>query len=279
MVAWAEKLLDGGGKVIVPRAELNRLRIAAKEPPMPAPRTLPPRRRVSPADQIQRAEGMSEGDPSSGGAIVGNCGRPADKECGMKDPAECAIHGFSGAGVGDPADNEDKGFRSAVRLAVRAEMQRLARGAIRPRLRADSPEGGSDTAGSTDLPEGHTAALRTASMHFKSAQNYYDAGDEHHDEGLNLMADAVKDLDAEGGAPADHEETVRSAHAHFKSADALYDLGDDHHDKAMQALYDAVKALDTDPPPSGAEQRPETDKTPAAILARAAKYRASAPAA
>jgi hypothetical protein len=37
--------------------------------------------------------------------VIGNCGRPADQECGLKDPRECAVHagGWDGldGGTGD----------------------------------------------------------------------------------------------------------------------------------------------------------------------------------
>lgn len=40
----------------------------------------------------RKDDGMEETDPSGGG-FLGNCGRLADDECGMKDPMECAVHG------------------------------------------------------------------------------------------------------------------------------------------------------------------------------------------
>ena len=264
LVGWAEKLLEGGGNVIVPRSQLLALRRQAKEP-----------RSMAKRPRLRSDEPMSEEDSSGGGTMVGNCGRPADKDCGMKDPSECSIHGFGGSGTGDPDDNDDKDFRSAVRQAVRSEMRRL-RGTGRKRLRRKD---GADGDGTNELPEGHEETLRTAAMHFKAAEDYYDAGDDHHDEGMNLMDEATKDFDGDGEPPADHAETVRSASARFKSAEALYDLGDEHHDKAMSALDKCVKALDGEgePPATGTELAPaDAEERIAAALRRVAAARRAA---
>jgi HK97 family phage prohead protease len=56
---------------------------------------------------------------------AGNCGRPVGNECGLKDPAECAIHGFGEVGVGDAADDTE--------AAKAAQLRRLR--AIKRRLR------------------------------------------------------------------------------------------------------------------------------------------------
>lgn len=81
---WAERILDTGGSLIVPRAAFEAFAKAAK---MPA------------ANGVRR-DGMEEEDPAAGGAGVdddaapptGNCGRAPDEACGMQDPAECAVH-------------------------------------------------------------------------------------------------------------------------------------------------------------------------------------------
>ena len=57
-------------------------------------------------------------------AVIGNCGRPADKECGLKDPSECATHaeGWDGldGGIGDWNGRELK----LHRLIARAKRDR-----------------------------------------------------------------------------------------------------------------------------------------------------------
>ncbi len=51
---------------------------------------------------VRRDDGdATEDDPTSGGAIVGNCGRAPDDQCGMTDPSECSVHGGARA---DPDD-------------------------------------------------------------------------------------------------------------------------------------------------------------------------------
>jgi uncharacterized protein len=53
---------------------------------------------------------------------VGNCGRPGDRECGLKDPAECSIHGMGEVGFDATGDAE-----RAVRVRyARALQLRLA---------------------------------------------------------------------------------------------------------------------------------------------------------
>ena len=44
---------------------------------------------VSIADVLARREAVKRRKER----MVGNCQRPVDQECGMKNPAECVIHG------------------------------------------------------------------------------------------------------------------------------------------------------------------------------------------
>ena len=235
--AWAKRLLNETGRQHVRRTETAQRRQAKESPTMPKPRL----RSDDPS--------ANEADPTAGGATIGNCGRSAELECGMVDPSECSVHGDSAS-----ANNESKDFRAAVRLAVRSELRKL-RGSSAKRLRRrDATDGDGDS----DLPPGHEDLIHVAAANFRSAEDYYDSGDDHHDEGLELVDQASKDLNATGEVPPDHAETVRTALARFKSAEALYSLGDEAHDKGMDLLSKAVRALDgdEDPAPGAGENDP-----------------------
>jgi hypothetical protein len=81
--------------VIVSRRDIRRLRRAADDSPMPP-------------------------------AVIGNCGRPADKECGMLDPSECATHAKAGwdGGDGGTGDWDGRAYK-LHRLIVRAKRAAL----------------------------------------------------------------------------------------------------------------------------------------------------------
>jgi HK97 family phage prohead protease len=56
---------------------------------------------LSSADMMRiRSSGYRRRDGTEG-PWLGNCGRPIGDTCGLKDVAECSIHGQQGAGVGD----------------------------------------------------------------------------------------------------------------------------------------------------------------------------------
>ncbi len=98
LVEWAERALDGGGKIVIPKAELERLRKAAKEPKAMAKKPV--------------IREPAEGDPPKG-----DCGREKDDPCGMTDPKECITH--SGAKTADD-DGDEKAIRRLLRrLGVR----------------------------------------------------------------------------------------------------------------------------------------------------------------
>jgi len=59
---------------------------------------------------------------------TGNCGRPADAECGLKVVAECSIHGQQGAGIGD-GDGEKMMRMRRVRELQRRLAQPVGLGA------------------------------------------------------------------------------------------------------------------------------------------------------
>jgi HK97 family phage prohead protease len=68
---------------------------------------------------------------------AGNCGRPVGDECGMKDPAECSIHGFGSAGTGTDDEAESRRLRARVARARLARPLRLAAGEEAAQTRAD----------------------------------------------------------------------------------------------------------------------------------------------
>jgi HK97 family phage prohead protease len=173
LALWAERILDSGDSFVVPRKELNRLRILAKEPTL----AKPPRR-----------DGMSETDPSGGGVMVesetspvGNCGRAPDEECGMKDPAECSIHG---GGVGAGSD-EEKAMHNKVNEIVRRELAR----AIKTLSKADD---------APQKPEGDSGdEMAEAFGHMKAAGVFHKLAMGAHSKALDIVEGLVND-DGEG---------------------------------------------------------------------------------
>ncbi len=173
LMEWAERTLDGGGKVIVLRAELERLRKVAKEPPM----ARPPRTR---SGRIQRADAADEDDPPADSETVGKCGRGADDECGMTDPSECSIHGRKA----DAPDTDEK-----LLAALRSLVGRR--------------KGGGGDPGDDNLPVAHEDAIRLAHKSLSTAKAFMAEGMTHHAKALSLLdgvMDAL-DMDPEAVAP------------------------------------------------------------------------------
>lgn len=174
LIEWAERTLDGGGKAILPRAELERLRMAAKEPAM----TRNPRSRSKGA----RADGATEDDPEAGAAAIGKCGRDPSAECGMTDPAECSLHGGSKA---EPEADEAKTLAALLRRFL-------------PRRK----DGGGT--GNDDLPLAHEDAIRLAHKSLRTSKAFLTEAVTHHAKALDLLGDVVDALD---DAPADAPES------------------------------------------------------------------------
>jgi HK97 family phage prohead protease len=183
VMEWAERTLDGGGKVILPRKELERLRIAAKEPPMTATRT--PRSGSPPG---ARSGGASEVDPTTGGALVASCGRKSEDECGMTDPSECAIH----AGVDPNAVDDDKRFAAALR-----------------RLIGHGKAGTAEYPGNDDLPLAHEDAIRVAHKCLRTSKAFMAEAANQHTKALSLLdgvvdaLDTAPDTDPDAAPPTD----------------------------------------------------------------------------
>jgi HK97 family phage prohead protease len=172
LVEWAERVLDGGGaelkRVLITRDELQRLRKAAKEPLMSGKSRVPGQTRRVPV--LRDDGGATEDDPTSGGAIVGNCGRAPDDQCGMTDPSECSVHGGARA---DP-DDEEKLLRAIRRLAGRR--------------RDGAPN-------DDDPPMAHEDAIRVAHKSLRTAKAYMAEGMTHHAKALSLLDGVVDALD------------------------------------------------------------------------------------
>lgn len=214
LVEWAERTLEGGGKIIIPRAELERLRKAAKEPPTMARRATKP---------VRRDDGLAEDDPAAGGAAVGNCGRPGDSECGMKDVSECSIHGQSGGGVDDT--DEDKKLAAMIARAVSkavAKAMVVAKIAPAPRRRAEG-EDDNQEAGRPDMSDEHENCVRMAHMHMKAMGAALDVAGDHFDNAMDQL-DTVKDaMDAappsdDGLSGSDDPEGEKAAATRLKKA-------------------------------------------------------------
>jgi HK97 family phage prohead protease len=169
LVEWAERTLDGDGKATLPRAELERLRRAAKEPWMTRPT---PRRTAGKPTNAHRSDGADETDPTAGGAIVGNCGRSPDEECGMKDPSECSIH----AGTELDLDPE--------------EAKRLA--GLLARLLPRRKEGGEPA---DDLPVAHEDAIRVAHKCLRTSKAFLTEAVSQHSKAIDLLGGVVDALD------------------------------------------------------------------------------------
>jgi HK97 family phage prohead protease len=183
LVEWAERVLDGGGaelkRVLITRDELQRLRTAAKEPSMAGKPRVPGQTRRVP---VRRDDGgATEDDPTSGGAIVGNCGRAPDDQCGMTDPSECSVHG------GARADTDDEGrlLRAIRRLAGR---------------RKDG------VPGEDEPPVAHEDSIRLAHKSLRTAKAYMAEGMTHHAKALSLLDGVVQALD-EGPATDEQGDT------------------------------------------------------------------------
>jgi HK97 family phage prohead protease len=171
LMEWAERTLDGDGRASLPRAELERLRRAAKETPMTRPT---PRRSAARPPNGRRSDGTAEEtDPSAGSAALANCGRKADEECGMTDPCECSVH----AGVLADLDSEE-----AKRLAG------LLRRLLPRRKEAGDPD--------DDLPVEHEDAIRVAHKCLRTSKAFLTEAVSQHSKAIDLLGGVVDALDA-----------------------------------------------------------------------------------
>ena len=219
LVEWAEKTLDEGGKIIVPKSEIGQLRNAAKEPVRlrGAPKfVMIDGKQYSLAPEVRSGGGMTETDPASGGAVVATCGRAKEDECGLTNSAECAVHGEQ--------DMDEKALAAAIQRAVAEGMKEALKAPAAPARRAPArpvrrdPEGGD---GSDPSMDGDVArCIRMAHEHLKAADDFYEAGDDHHDKALDLLEEARKSIDGddngetlEGETPEGDANKERAAHA------------------------------------------------------------------
>jgi hypothetical protein len=108
MVHWAEKILDEGGRILIPKSELEALRSSAAEKPsvryyITGGKNLSPAAVIEVKERVDawltdKEEGslfLGEGlelKTLGSEAMPGNCGRAAAIECGMLNPLECAVH-------------------------------------------------------------------------------------------------------------------------------------------------------------------------------------------
>jgi HK97 family phage prohead protease len=206
LVEWAEKMLDGGGRVILPKAELQRLRDAAKEPKFrldpkivgeseqnirdiagvlvmaTKPKSTKPQRRDTDVDPLDSTDIPGDGD------VMGNCGRQPGEECGMKNSEECMVHKSD---LPDDGTNpmDEKRLQVMIDKAIAAALRRFAA----KRVVVRDADGDTDD----DTP-GHEEEFRSAHMHFKMAQDCYDAGDDLHDKGMKCMKRGLKAMDENG---------------------------------------------------------------------------------
>jgi len=186
LVEWAEKLLDGGGKIMIPKAELQRLRKAAKEPAM-----------------TTRPKAAAKADDDD--KPVGDCGRDKDEPCGMKDSSECSVHAGSKSADNDDDNNEKaiKRLRRLLRLAVRAD---------------DDPSGDEPPIAHEDAIRMAHKCLRTAKAFQAEAVGHYSKAMDHLDGVVDALdedpdADKSEDPDADPDEDPDSEKAIRRRRA------------------------------------------------------------------
>lgn len=169
LLDWAEKTLATGGKTIISKAELKRLKKAVKD-----------------------GDALDETDPASGGALVATCGRSMDDECGLKDPAECQVHGAA------PAEDAEKLLDQLAQL-----LESMEKSMTKPRRReADDSRG---DAGDEGGEQGHADHVMKAMGCFKAASSLYESAAEMHEKGLAHMAKAVDTLEGEAAGNPEGE--------------------------------------------------------------------------
>jgi HK97 family phage prohead protease len=178
LVEWAERALDDRGRVILTRAELNRLRKAAKEPPMPSLRR---RRAEDPEDDDKPEEKPAD---KADDKPEGNCGREPDEACGMKDPQECSVHASKKT---DTEDDEDKLFR---RLMLRWLASSSSGPAIRLEPYRREVGGGDD-----EPPIAHEDAIRLAHKCLRTSKAFLTEAVTHHTKAMGLLDGVVGALD------------------------------------------------------------------------------------
>ena len=192
LMEWAERTLDNGGKIIVPRAELEQLRKAAKPAAGRRPKSAAAPRRTGRAP-----DGLGETDPAAGGALVATCGRPADQDCGLKNPAECSVHADAGDDAG--AEEENKRMVATVRRAVREELRRALKSGAKPRRRDATGDEPGDA--EPPLAPEQEKSFRAAHAHLKAAEDFYAEGDDHHDKAMDLLDDIKDSIDENPNEP------------------------------------------------------------------------------
>jgi len=173
LIEMYERLLASDEQTIIPRAELERLRKAAKEPPM-ATKPKPTLR----ADDSDDDENKPKG----------KCGRGKDAACGMTDPEECSIHGKTRAE--EPVDPDDE-------KALRRALRRL--------LRAADPDDAKDP---DDAPIAHEDAIRMAHKCLRTSKAFLTEGMLHHAKAVDLLSgvvDALDEGDPEQNPPDDND--------------------------------------------------------------------------
>jgi HK97 family phage prohead protease len=153
----------------------ERLRKAAMEPKMAR----------KPGTQ-RRAGGASEEDPPSGGDIVGDCGRPKDETCGMKDPQECSVHAKAKA---DPIDPDDeKGLLRALRRLFGGKWKIVR-------------AGDTDDTSEDEPPIAHEDAIRLAHKSLRTSKAFLTDAVSFHAKAMSLLDGVVDALDE--GEPQD----------------------------------------------------------------------------
>lgn len=240
LVEWAERCLDGGGRVVIPKAEFEQLRAAAK--PL-AGRAGKFRQQFYTLDEARAAEGLtadvlveakarmnskgirffealaeisaekdaagaSEADPTSGGLLVmGNCGRSKDEECGMKNPAECAIHAEDYEDKKTMSTNVQELVDSAVKQAMTTVAKRMAEQTIkrieeRIRKEGEQPDEGDPADGDREHAKMAKVYVKAAAECHKDAVGLHEDG-EH--EAAMLMHKAISGMHAKA---IEHLEAV-----------------------------------------------------------------------
>ena len=171
LVEWAERTLDGDGKATLPRAELERLRRAAKEPTMTRPK---PRRTAGKPDERASPDGWRERRRSHVGRRGGRQLRPRP---GRRMRHDRPVRMFG--------PRRRRGWHRTPR-------KRSCWLALR-RLLARRKDGGDPA--DDDLPVAHEDAIRLAHKCLRTSKAFITEGMTHHAKALSLLDGVVDALD------------------------------------------------------------------------------------
>lgn len=260
LLEWAERLLDTGGSILIPRKLLEDTFRAAKTPHTirqaylrlrAATATPAPRRKDEPDWKVGAARDLPIDDSDSWDGAAAKASIFAHAGGDDFDPA-IARKGFLAY---DAAKPKEKGsYKLPFAHVVDGELKAVAGG-----IRAAA-----DRLPNTDIPEATRTAARAVIDHYEERMSEDKASltalrklinAELKRRGIKAASgsgegdgagggDAVDGDDDDDDQPQTHAECVRAAHIHVKTAGVLYGQADALHKKAKGLLQKAVDHFD-----------------------------------